>query len=136
MVFAEDDGGPPAIKAPNAVYTELLGQGILLSVNYDRRLGEHISVRAGVAVVGLGFGVPVSVSFLSSGDHKFEMGAGLLYATATNGFEKIEGVAGSANIGYRYQPRDGGFMFRIGFTPLLGSGGLLPWGGASFGICF
>jgi hypothetical protein len=93
MAYAEDDGNSSVPKAPNAAYMELLGQGVCC-VNYDRMLREHISVRAGVAIVGLGMGVPVSVSFLTAGDHKIEVGAGLLYVQATNGFEKIEGWQG------------------------------------------
>jgi len=45
-------------------------------------------------------------------------------------------VGGTATIGYRYQQNDGGFLFRIGFTPLFGSGGFQPWGGLSLGFSF
>lgn len=43
---------------------------------------------------------------------------------------------GTAVAGYRYVPHDGGFTFRIGFTPLISQEGVFPWGGMSFGYLF
>jgi len=54
---------------------------------------------------------------------------------------------GTLIAGYRYQPRDGGFNFRVGASPLIGKGlglnsnnpsaiGVLPWGYLSFGWTF
>jgi hypothetical protein len=40
----------------------------------------------------------------------------------------------TATIGYRSQPKEGGFLFRIGFTPLFDfSDFILPWIGLSVG---
>jgi hypothetical protein len=43
---------------------------------------------------------------------------------------------GTGVVGYRYVPSHGGFDFGIGFTPLFGEGGFLPWGGMHFGGVF
>lgn len=55
------------------------------------------------------------------------VGAG---ADATIENEAVNDVAGgtgfTANMGYRLQPRDGGFLFRIGFIPVIGAGYFLP----------
>jgi len=53
----------------------------------------------------------------------------------------------TAIVGYRFRPRDGGFNFRVGASPLFGKGlglyakdptafGILPWGYLSFGWTF
>jgi hypothetical protein len=45
-------------------------------------------------------------------------------------------VTGAAAIGYRYQPTNGGFLFRIGLTPWFHSGGAKISGGLSLGVAF
>jgi hypothetical protein len=155
------------VTAPNGIYVELLGNGLLYTINYDRFINDDMSLRAGFEYIGLGAsdpsgsGASASVSmmmipltfnyFLTShdkgkvGSSKFELGAGIMIANfsasatgsagdvfSASGF----GIAGTATIGYRLQPSDGGFIFRIGFTPLIGPGGFLPFGGLSFGYGF
>lgn len=155
------------VTAPNGIYVELLGNGMLYTINYDRFLLDNIGVRAGFEYIGLsasspsGSGESASVSmllipitlnyFLASHDNgkvgssKLELGAGILFvslsASASGNAGSIFsasgiGIAGTATIGYRYQPSDGGFIFRIGFTPIFGSGIFLPYGGLSFGYGF
>src|SRR6266704_4245650 len=38
----------PRYRAPNAVFVEALGNGGLYSFNYDRRLNNSVSIRAGL----------------------------------------------------------------------------------------
>ena len=38
----------------------------------------------------------------------------------------------TAIVGYRYQPEQG-FLFRVGFTPLMNTEGFFPLGGVSVG---
>ena len=45
-------------------------------------------------------------------------------------------VGGTATIGYRYQPSNGGFLFRIGFTPFFAEDGFAASGGISLGFSF
>jgi hypothetical protein len=47
------------------------------------------------------------------------------------------GVLGTLNFGYRYQPVDGGFSFRAGVSPIITSDQFLPyWPYLSFGYSF
>lgn len=152
------------VTAPNGIYLELLGNGLLYTINYDRFITDDISLRFGFGYLGISASsesgesasasmmlVPITFNyFLASHDNgkagssKFELGAGILVANlsasasgnagtlfSASGF----GIAGTATIGYRYQASDGGFIFRIGFTPLIGNG-FVPWGGLSFGYGF
>lgn len=140
----------------NAVYIELLGQGVLYSVNYDYRISDNIAFRAGFTFWGINFfdkntltGFPIMVNYLS-GKNKGHLEAGigfmpLMMVTEGNAGwfsweeeqkkdSELE-VIGNINLGYRYQPRTGGFVFRINFTPLIGPT-VIPWAGMSFGYGF
>lgn len=148
-------------KAKNLVYLELLGSGLLYSVNYERMLSDDLSVRAGFSYWSMSLSasnasdrasakvevvtVPLLFNYFVGGrDHKLELGAGAVAmyasASASSGSSRISGegvgIAGAGVVGYRYSPADGGFVFRAGFTPLVGKGGVLPWGGVSLGGTF
>lgn len=135
---AQAEGAPPM----NSVYLELLGNGGLYSVNYDRKLSDHAAVRIGVGAwtgddLLLGseakkelVTVPIGAAWLfGSGRGRLEVGAGVLVGrqsqdipfedgSTSSGFASLTGT-----IGYRYQPATPGFVFRAGFTPFLGLGG-------------
>jgi hypothetical protein len=146
-------------RAKNLVYVELLGNGGMYSVNYERMFGNVLSARIGGSYTtftttdskggnlrGTLITAPVLVNYLAGGqNHKFELGAGatIVYVSGSASDEKGvrssgdgAGVLGTGVVGYRYSPADGGFVFRVGFTPLVGKGGFLPWGGISFGGTF
>lgn len=123
--------------ARNAIYLEVLGNSVLGCLNYERMIGESFSVRIGAL-----FTATAMINyFIGSGSHKLEIGGG-----ATFGY----GYLGpTLTLGYRYQPKEGGFVFKAGFTPFdgvvptfssAGSGsnstGIHPWVGISFGHCF
>lgn len=175
---APDSGPPPAAdrpsaspdakssstdrKAKNLVYLELLGNGGLYSINYERMLSNDLSARLGFSYFSISASgtssdgsqasakaslvtVPALFNYMVGGkNHKFEMGAGatLIYvsASASGGAASASGqgvgVAGTGVAGYRYSPADGGFVFRVGYTPLFGKGGYQSWGGMSFGGTF
>ena len=153
-----------AVTAPNAIYLELLGNGGLYSLNFDRRLSPRTSLRIGFAHWSSSGGVfddsereittmPVMLNRLrGSGNHKLELGAGILVGRSTRTESSFAESADTKSfftftglIGYRYQRADGGPVFRAGFTPFFGLGddpsaypekGLLPSAGASFGYAF
>lgn len=143
----------------HAVYAELFGQGILYSLNYDYRFRENMSVRAGFSswsinplwllMTGkLSFtGFPVTANYLlGNGDHRLETGLGFMPATITvegndiffgaEIHEKETVVFGTATAAYRVQPEDGGFLFRIGLTPLFTFESIVLTGGISLGYAF
>jgi hypothetical protein len=148
-------------NARDAVYFEVLGNGILYSVNYERFLPRYnLGLRGGASFItykvssasgsgNLTFATwPLVVSYYwGLPRHKLQLGLGatILYfdASSDSTGTKIEGagtgfgVAATAVIGYRYMPKNGGFTFGAGFTPLLRDPkGFLAWGGANAGFAF
>jgi hypothetical protein len=142
----------------SAIYLEGLGPGLLYSINYDHRITEHVSLRAGFSTWSIYFplvensdfsftGFPLIVSYLTGdGSSHFELGIGLVPATISvgdqSGFfgtgEKASAtiVLGTATIGYRIQPPDGGFLLRLCLTPLMNSDRAIMYGGVSVGVGF
>jgi hypothetical protein len=152
---------PAPGQAPNAVHLELLGSGLLYSLNYERMLPAYnIGLRAGFGFVtykisnGYGAGnltfasLPLVASwYWGSVHHKLQLGLGatVLYVDAASDSTgtKFEGagtglgLAATAVIGYRYTPAHDGVTFGAGFTPLARPAkGFLPWGGAYVGYAF
>ena len=161
---------PPAVVAPapagpvrtasNVIFGEVLGSGLLYSVNYERVLSAlPIGLRAGASY----FSYPVSTYgrsgnlklatfplvasyYVGAPRHKLQLGLGatLIYlgvstdstGTKFEGERSGFGLAATAVVGYRYLPPDRGFTFGVGFTPLLRTSSFLPWGGANAGFIF
>ena len=134
--------------ARNAVYLEALGPGVFYSFNYERRLTEIMSLRGGFTAWNGLVGFPLMVNGLLGQDEDyFEIGVGLV-----PGYTPIsllpsrsfiirgtgnEVVYGTATLGYRYQPHDGGLLFRISFTPIFERHNtFMSWGGISAGYAF
>ena len=152
---------PAGRTARNSIYLELAGNGLLYTINYDRVINENFSVRAGLGYLSVSasassggqtasakvslMGIPVLANFMLGGDnHKIELGAGMTLFYASGSASSADAVAsgsgmapvGTAVLGYRYVPHDGGFTFRAGFTPLVSKQGFQPWAGMSFGYVF
>jgi hypothetical protein len=149
--------------ADNTVFAEVLGNGLLYSINYERRVvlsGIDLGLRGGASFFtykvakdeGTGnltlatFPLVVSAYF-GPPRHKLQLGIGatwLYVSTSTDntgtkfsGGEDGLGLAATAVVGYRYVPPGGGFTFGAGFTPLVRTGkGVLAWGGLSGGYAF
>lgn len=122
-----------------SVYFELLGLGLLYSLNVDLVLGDDIALRAGYSSFEF-FGsvtlIPVTVSYLGYGsaDHRYEVGAGMILTQ--DGFD--DQFAGTVVIGYRYQPVTGGLNFRTGLAGIWipETGFPIPWPYLSLGAGF
>jgi hypothetical protein len=154
---------PPAVgerSAPNVVFAEAFGSGLLYSLNYERIIPSwNIGLRAGAsyftyAVSSYGasgnltlVSFPLVASYyLGWRNHDVQLGLGatILYTGVSTDslgtkFESDRsglGLAATAVIGYRYMPHDGGISFGVGFTPLLRTSRFLPWGGANVGYAF
>jgi hypothetical protein len=101
--------------------------------------------------------IPLVANYVgvSSGNHALELGAGGIFVhasgSASGGGIVASGsgntVFGTAVIGYRRQPPEGGFMFRAGMSALVGKGlgfdvtdpeaiGVVPWPYLSLGMSF
>ena len=165
--------GPDDRTAMNTIYAEGLGAGGAYALNYERMLSNDFGVRVGFSYLsvtatssngtttassgGSFIAIPITASYvgISSGSHALELGAGVTiwdisvsgtsggFVGAATGFVPV----GTAIVGYRFQPREGGFNFRVGASPLFGKGlglnannptafGVFPWGYLSFGWTF
>jgi hypothetical protein len=79
--------------------------------------------------------------FLIGGEeHFFELGLGVMPTIGETSFgffsSTKSGLIGTANIGYRYQPADEGFLFRASIPFFVTGKGARVWGGVSFGYAF
>ena len=153
------------VEAPgpiqNSFYAELGGAGILFSANIDRRFNKSHLGWGGR--IGLGFisgyleddgsgyydnpssvlSVPIQINYIfgkKGNPHAFEVGAGVTFTgkkiEVLDFYEKPTSIFGSASFMYRRQPVNGGFSWRIGFTPLIANGYIQAFGGASVGYNF
>ena len=100
---------------------------------YDYVTRTYYSIPAGLNYV---FGKPDS-------EHTFEVGAGVSILTRKvslfhySGSGKPGNAIGFFTFMYRLMPIDGGFSFRVGLTPIIGtSGDLFPMGAIGFGYVF
>lgn len=136
--------GSEGRTAKNSVFGELLGPGLWYSVNYERMVIDDLGVRVGFMFISLSASagstsssakfvtLPMTVNYIgvSSGTHSLEVGGGgtLAHAsssTSSGGLNAAgSGVGGWGNIhvGYRIQPPDGGFQFRVGVNGYVGRG--------------
>ena len=148
--------------AATSFFAELGGPGILFSANIDRRFGNtHLGIggRAGLGFVSGYFDdfnssynglpksiltVPLQLNYIFGKEnsvHSFEVGLG---ATILGRKVSILDFApdqesqlfGTASFMYRRQPKNGGFSWRGGLTPLIARGYIQPFAGFSVGYCF
>jgi hypothetical protein len=150
---------PAPPRPENAVSLELLGNGLLYSINYERFVGDYgfrggasfftwkISDAAGSGNLTLATFPFLASYYLGTAKHKLQLGLGatILYTAAASdaagttysGSTSGLGVAATGVIGYRYAPEKSGFTFTAGYTPLVRtSKALWAWGGASAGWAF
>ncbi|MCB9555920.1 MAG: hypothetical protein H6707_07440 [Deltaproteobacteria bacterium] len=134
-------GRPVRVERPNLVTVELMGRGVLYSVNYERYLTSWF----GLGVGAMGFGnsdgglgmFPVFVSFNPVGDeHSLYLSAGATFLVGdTRFFSAISTVFGNAQAGYQMQLR-GGFVLRATANFLFSEHGWLIWPGVNLGGSF
>jgi len=139
------------IAKPNALYVEGLGNGGLLSWNYERMASPTLGMRAGIAswtasdFWGGGeasfLNFPLTLSYLpGSRGSGWEIGGGLLVGrvkeSASRGIVNLTAI-----LGYRWVS-GGGWLYRAGFTPFYSLAGdypddaFFPSIGLSFGKTF
>jgi hypothetical protein len=157
---------PPSPRAPylgdttptgpawNSIYAEALGTGLVYTLNYERLLSSSFGLRLGFGYLPVSAekkngttvsesatSAPLTLSWFPFGasSSKLEIGAGLSYIDLTKsvrGFPQVNSIGYAGIIGYRYEDEAGGFLFRVGFTPIILLGGFYAWGGASLGYAF
>ncbi|MDL2256875.1 hypothetical protein LJC06_01560 [Bacteroidales bacterium OttesenSCG-928-I14] len=93
--------------------------------------------------------IPLGINYVfgkSKSSHTFEVGVGATILTKTisiaydednNNVGEIGNFIGHFSFLYRRQPVNGGFTWRIGISPIIGtSGDLIPYGLVGFGYAF
>lgn len=149
------------ISGQTSFYAELGGPGILFSANIDRRFTKSnlgVGGRIGLGFVTGDFQIdnngfyntrsvvtfPIQLNYIfgkPSSVHSFEVGAGATFTGKkidlfNNSYTGSKSVFATASFMYRRQPHDGGFSWRIGFTPIVGAGYIQPSGAVSVGYNF
>jgi hypothetical protein len=160
-----DRGTLGATPGRTSFFAEFGGPGILFSANMDTRFKPSrlgLGGRAGIGFVTADEStydpvngyynydpasvvtVPVQLNYIFGkgvSPHTFEVGAGLTYVgkklDIMNFYDEHKSnVFGTFAFMYRRQPIDGGFAWRIGFTPLVAQGYIQPFAAASVGYNF
>lgn len=156
LVSLSDGKSQEVILSKNSIFFEILGNGGLYSINYERSLNANLYGRIGfstflsVDFVGGKTGgrittIPVLITYFSGKKKShFELGGGILF-----GKDNADQVSGTiidltSFIGYRYQAPEKGILFRVGLTPFLSlnnktnypDNGLFLSGGISLGYHF
>ena len=132
---------------PNSIYGELLGNGLSISINYERIIkqkeNKFFSIRIGYSKLKEGFlgqnqneynFIPIECIWFNGKKHHFEYGFGVTtlledYYYYENGRivgrEFRYGFIPIPRIGYRYQAPNSHFLLRVGLALLI-SGGTRP----------
>jgi hypothetical protein len=112
-----------------SLYLEVLGKGIVNSINYEQPLtknpfGLNIQVGVGFAPSSL-ITIPVTIAgILGQKSHHLEVGIG---GTVISGNLSKDNdsfgpeIFAHVVLYYRYQKPDGRMLFKIGLTPFIGS---------------
>ena len=132
-------------QSKNALYLEALGNGVVYSINYDWRFSKSMNG------LGLRFGfggfyaqddvllsVPVLFNRLwGKRNHYLETAAGFGYYRFPDNiigdYDYDSFFAATFSLNYRYQPSDGGLMFKAGWTPVV-SDKITEWNWVGIGV--
>jgi hypothetical protein len=166
LLFAQTEKGNIGLTpGRTSFFAEFGGPGILFSANIDTRFKASrlgLGGRIGLGFVTAdeatydpvrGYSsydptsvitVPVQLNYIfgkGQSPHTFEVGAGATYIGKELEImefydDKKTKLFGTFSFMYRRQPLDGGFAWRIGFTPLVAKGFIQPFAAASVGYNF
>jgi hypothetical protein len=133
---------------PNLLGVELLGRGLIYSVNYERSLTPRTGIGMGTAYWNIDKAhiaiVPLYASWNPVGDrHSLYLAAGttLIYGREksflfdTPGSESAFLAAGTSSVGYQYRS-SGGYVIRPALNILLSRHGNIVWPGITLGRRF
>lgn len=143
----ESNSPHPAVSAPAvwpeqaAVYCQVLGAGVMIGLGVSYRPIEQLAVDAGIGLFAIpaspslaGVNPAVGVSWLSGGDHNFELGATGSAMIVDEASDRVRPFWGP-HVGYRYQPSGGKLFVRalVHGVVLLSREFVVPWPGVGFG---
>lgn len=126
----------------NTVYLEIGGNNVFYSLNYEKEVLQNFSPRIGISIMpiseysnsGKNSNSKLFITLMSNyfiginNNNKIELGGGISYG--------LETFFPAVSIGYRSSPSEGGFVFKITFTPLLNKEifSVFPWFGIGIGF--
>ncbi len=139
----------------NFAYVELLGSGILYSINFERRFYKSYSVRVGAtswkvndemfgsAIVATIFPVALLKTF-GKGPGKFELGGGVSFLKVSNyssftfihNINSEQSLIGNASAIFRFEPSPFPLIFKIGCTSLIMKDDFKLWPSVCAGFAF
>ena len=164
--FSQETTEAGSVGTGTSFFAEIGGPGILFSANFDKRFKQtHLGWggRIGVGFVTSYeenfdpstrsftgatqrsvLSIPIQINHIFgkvNSPHTFEAGAGFtLLSRKMDVFSFYNDdqslIFGTFSFMYRRQPPNGGFSWRIGFTPIVTSGYIQPSAGASVGYNF
>ncbi len=123
----------------NAVLMEIGGNGLLYSINYERFVSKNLNAKVGNSFFKIiekqtdksmiVMSYPISFNYLinlSKQNHFIETGVGVMNLITSGDLVEYNSVTNYylnpfLNLGYRYKPTKNRFLFRIGFSPFLGT---------------
>ncbi len=126
----------------NTVFGEVLGNGIVLSLNYERYLSRDFGLRLGIgSLFGSGRTVPLMFNYYRGKRYRLELGLGAVYLPLwkeDGPFGKEGSFLWSSTIGLKFEPVEGGIMIRLSLTPFYDPSqhSMHFWGGFSVGVAF
>jgi hypothetical protein len=125
----------------NFIFAEVGGNGVLLSINYEHLLNEKVGIRIGAGTAGYsGLTFPIMLNYYFFEKPKLELGIGLLSISKmmSNDLLGEESTLISFTIGLKSYKANGGFLFRLSFTPFynLSNNKIIFYGGLSAGWAF
>ena len=152
-VFYSELGGPGLIMSANFdsrfTSNDRLGLGFRLGVGFayaDFEDGQRNQWGYYEYVTRTYYSIPAGLNYVfgkPQSSHTFEVGAGVSILTRKvalfyySGNGKPGNAIGFITFMYRLMPVNGGFSFRVGLTPIIGTGGdLFPMGSVGFGYVF
>lgn len=151
ICFSQDNLNSPTDQRAQSIFLEFLGNGLVLSINYDTRLARKqngLGARIGLGYLpgvlgdGGGISIPFGINYLFGQKNSYlELGAGGTIYSLKEGTELfdnagISGVLFVPSIGYRYQQPKNGLTGRIFISPLFDKSASQLWAGLSIGYKF
>lgn len=131
-----------SVLEKNYWFVEAGGNGILLSINYERLIFDKIGLRTGFGTLALyGLTVPAMINYYFGSNRQLELGIGIVY---TNYFPKEGGFIHNGEfligttVGYKFQKENSNIILRFSFTPFYSTSEdkVQLFGGISLGFAF
>jgi hypothetical protein len=154
--FIAELGGPGIVFSANydtRFKQSRLGLGGRIGIGFVSAYDDYYDPTTGYYTGGeqqSAITFPVQLNYIfgkNNSPHSFEVGGGITYVTkklnimnfdsyGSNNEDHRTQLFGTFSFMYRRQPVNGGFSWRVGFTPLVGSGYIQAFAAASVGYNF